>query len=110
MPAPVKSAAPEFIRITDPHDCAVEFVSILAASGQANGVVNLTFATARHTPNDKGGVDPDFIVSSRLRMDISCAAVLRDELDRILGAAQAQLNQVLGTALAAVAGTSGKSN
>lgn len=111
MPDKAKPAS-EFLHITDPHNCPVEFVSLLAASGQNNGVVNLTFATARFMPTASGTIDPDFIVSSRLRMDIACAAQLRGELDRIIGQAQQQLSQALGTALAtsAVTGASGKSN
>lgn len=102
----------DFIHVTDPANVPVEFVSLLVAAGQANGVVNLNFATARFTPRDNGMVEPDFVMSSRLRMDLACAVQIHTELGKIIGQAQAQLQQVLATAMVSTAspGKSGKSN
>ncbi len=98
----------KFVPITDPNNCPVDFVNFVAASGILNGVVNLTFAQARHMPKVTGDLDPDFIVASRLRMDLQCAMQLREQLDRIIAEAQSQVRQALATT--AGAGPSGKSS
>lgn len=103
---------PDFITVTDPHNCPVTFASVVAASGHHNGVVNLTLAQARFTPSATGVVDPDFIVAARLRMDIACAMQLRDQLERIIGQVEAGAKQALATALVTTAapGPSGKAS
>lgn len=102
----------DFITVTDPHDCPVVFAGALVASGHLNGVVNLTFATPRFTPDAKGGIDNDFIVASRLRMDIVCAMQLRDQIDRIIKQVEAGAKQALTTAMVTTAapGPSGKAS
>lgn len=69
--------------ITDPHQVPVTFINQVAGSGFLNGVLNLTLATARFTPIGDA-VEPDLIVSSRLRMDLYCAQQLRDMLTEII--------------------------
>jgi len=71
------------IDVTDPYQTPVIFVSQVVGTGFLNGVVNLTLATARFTPSG-GRVEPDLVVSSRLRMDLFCAQQLRNEIDRII--------------------------
>lgn len=80
------------LKITDPHNVPVTFVSQVLGQGHANGVVNLTLGVARWTPDglpvekDEEGakVEIDMVIASRLRMDLSCAKQLRDSLDSIL--------------------------
>ena len=79
---------------TDPHNIAVTFVNQLVGSGHMNGVANFTFATAQWTPRDDGSIDPDMVISSRLRMDLGCVTQLRDACDVIL---QANLKPTNGT-------------
>lgn len=102
----------DFITVTDPDNCPVVFAGALVASGHLNGVVNLTFATPRFTPNATGGIDNDFVVASRLRMDIACALALRDQIDRIIKQVETGAKQALATALATTAapGPSGKAS
>ena len=70
--------------ITDPQQVPVTFVNQVVGIGSLNGVVNVTFATARFTPNAQGATDPDLVISARLRMDATCARQLRDQLTAIL--------------------------
>jgi len=70
--------------LTDPDSIPITFVNQVVGSGHLYGVVNLTFAVARFTPAADGKVDPDLVISSRLRMDLVCAQQLRDALDGIL--------------------------
>jgi hypothetical protein len=74
------------IKITDPNRVPVTFVNDVAVSGFVNGNVNLSFVTAMFTGNAEGNVDPDYVVTSRLRMDLYCAQHLRDRLDAIIQA------------------------
>jgi hypothetical protein len=70
---------PEPLTITDPHNVPVTFVSELVGRGHLNGVVNLTFATARFTPDTlgpDGKIKADLVVTSRLRMDMYCVQAL----------------------------------
>lgn len=116
MPEPKKTepkpAAPEFFVVADPDNVPVTFVSQVVAAGHLNGVVNLTLAVARFSPNAGGAVDPDMAVAARLRCDMACAAQLYEQLGRILNQAQAQAQVLASTVLATTAGPgrSGKSN
>lgn len=65
------SDKPEPLPITDPHHILPTFVNQVAGSGQLGGVFNLTLATALWTPVN-GEVNPDIVVSCRLRMDFTC--------------------------------------
>lgn len=86
-----QNGTPMARRAADPNNEPVKFVTGLDASGFLNGVVNLTFVTARfsagtvmHQPGDIAGdiaVSEDSIVASRLRMDLHAA----QELYRVLG-------------------------
>lgn len=70
--------------ISDPYRTPTTFVNQIAAFGHMNGVVNLAFATAQFTPNAAGGVDPDLVITCRLRMDLFCAQQLYAELGKII--------------------------
>lgn len=83
---------PDILPITDPHNVPVTFVNQVAASGILNGVVNVAFATAGFTPDNKGGVDLDLVISARLRMDLLCARELHAILGKILEQALPQSN------------------
>ena len=70
--------------ITDPYQVPVTFVSQLIGLGNLNGVFNLTFGTARFTPNVTGAVDPDVVVSARLRMDSACLDTLYESIGKLI--------------------------
>jgi hypothetical protein len=74
------------ILVKDPLNVMPLFVNAVVGSGHLNSVVNVSFATANFTPkNDTSGtVDPDFIISCRLRMDFACAEQLYESLGRIV--------------------------
>lgn len=83
MSEEAKPAAP--IPMSDPKRTAVIFVNNVAGAGFLNGVVNLTFGTANYTPtHDSSDTLLDMQVSSRLRMDLYCATILRDTLTNII--------------------------
>lgn len=107
-----KDQKTEPLRITDPDNVPITFAHLLVAAGICNGIVNLTLAAARFTPTDAGMIDNDVIVASRLRLDLACAVHLRAELDRIIGQAETQVKQAVGTAIlsTAASGKSGKGN
>jgi hypothetical protein len=69
--------------ITDPYQVPVVFTNQLVGSGFLNGNLNLTFATARFTPNGDG-IEPDLVITSRLRMDLFCAQQLYERLGKII--------------------------
>lgn len=77
----------KFEPIRDPNNEPVKFVNEVAGSGHLNGVVNLTFSVANFTPGNDEEVHIDRVIASRLRMDLYCAATLRDALDKIIEAA-----------------------
>lgn len=74
--------------MSTPDQPEVIFVNSLAVNGFLNGVVNLTFMTARWTVgyevDGKPIVVEDPYVSSLLRMDLHTAMVLRDALTVII--------------------------
>lgn len=69
--------------VTDPHRVPICFVNQLVGSGHLNGVINLTFAAAMFTPT-ANGVEPDLVITSRLRMDMFCAEQLYAQLGEII--------------------------
>lgn len=69
--------------VTDPDNVPVVFVNQVAGSGHLNGVINLTFATAKFTPHGDA-IDPDLQVTSRLRMDLFCAQDLVETLQALI--------------------------
>jgi hypothetical protein len=72
-------------QITDPHLVPVVFVNEVLGTGFVNGVVNITLGTMQFTPSlSDNEVDPDWVISARLRMDMYCAQRLRDSLDAII--------------------------
>lgn len=75
--------ADEPLPVTDPYQIPVVFVNSIAGSGILNGCCNLTFSTARFTPKD-GKIDPDMVVTARLRLDLFCVQQLHDTLGKIL--------------------------
>lgn len=70
--------------ITDPYRTPTVFVNQVAAIGHLNGVVNLAFATAQFTPTPSGGVDPDLVITCRLRMDLYCMQQVYEQLGKII--------------------------
>lgn len=74
----------EPLPISDPYRTQIAFANQLVGSGFLNGNVNLTFAAALFTPNVDGGVDPDLVITSRLRMDLFCAQQLYERLGAII--------------------------
>lgn len=75
---------PAQLIVTDPHRPHSIFVNQLVGSGHLNGVVNCTFATANFTPDNKGGIDADLVITARLRMDLFCAQQLYERLGQII--------------------------
>lgn len=71
------------VSISDPHQIRPVFVNSVIGQGHLNGVVNLTFGTFQFTPTMDGKIDPDMVVSSRLRMDMTCAKQLHAALTAI---------------------------
>lgn len=72
------------LTITDPYRVPVIFTNQLCGAGHLNGVVNLTFATARFSPQPDGKIDPDLVISARLRMDLFCAEQLYAQLGLVI--------------------------
>ena len=70
-------------KIADPTRIAPIFVSVVVGSGTVNNVVNITFGTFMFTPNDNA-IDPDLIVSCRLRMDLPCLHQLYEQIGNML--------------------------
>lgn len=63
------------------------FVSSPAVHGFLNGVVNMSFTTARYVAKqdgDKVRVEMEFPVTVDLRMDLMCATQVRDILTTII--------------------------
>ena len=83
-----KSDKPSIIPVTDPHRVQTVFVNEVIGSGHLNGVVNLTFATYLFTPASDGKIDPDRVISSRLRLDGYCL----HQLYAVLGGIIAEQN------------------
>lgn len=75
---------PERLPITDPYKTPTVFINQVVGSGHLNGVVNVTFATAQFTPNDDGKIDPDLVITVRLRMDLFCTQTLYESLGKII--------------------------
>lgn len=71
------------IKVSDPNSIPVVFVNQVLGQGHLNSVINITFGTARFTPNEKE-IDVDMIVGARLRMDVVCAQQLYDGLGELL--------------------------
>lgn len=66
-------------------DVGVVFVNTVVGRGVLNGIVNLSFGTLLFTPSDDGKtIDPDLVVSARLRMDKLCAQQLHETLGELL--------------------------
>jgi hypothetical protein len=69
--------------ITDPCHVAPVFVNAVIGSGTLNGVHNISFATALFSL--KGDtIDPDLVVSCRLRMDSACLQQLYEQIGSML--------------------------
>ena len=69
---------------TDPHHVSPIFVNSVIGRGVFGGVANITFSTFQFTPRDDGTVDPDPVISCRLRLDLNCAHQLREACDWII--------------------------
>lgn len=73
----------ERLPVTDPHRVPITFVNQVVGSGHLNGVVNITLAAAMFTPT-KTHIEPDLVITSRLRMDMFCAEQLYAVLGSII--------------------------
>lgn len=63
----------------------VTFVNVVMGRGVLNGVVNVQFGSYQFTPSEDGKfVEPDLVLSSRLRMDRVCAQQLHEALGSLL--------------------------
>lgn len=80
----MSETASDSLPISDPYKTPTVFVNQVAAIGHLNGVINLAFATAQFTPNPSGGVDPDLVITCRLRMDLFCAQQVYEQLGKII--------------------------
>lgn len=80
------------ITFSDPWNAPVTFVNTVINQGHFNAVVNVTLGTYNFTPVS-GKVEPDLVITSRLRMDLACAKQLRDALDAILTQATKQTGE-----------------
>ncbi len=69
--------------VTDPHRVPIIWVNQVVGAGHLNGVINVTFAAAMFTPT-KNGIEPDLVITSRLRMDMFCAEQLYAQLGEII--------------------------
>lgn len=69
--------------VTDPHRVPIAWVNQVVGAGHLNGVINVTFAAALFTPT-KQGIEPDLVITSRLRMDMFCAEQLYAQLGQII--------------------------
>lgn len=74
---------PDTPSITDPLHVLPVFVSVVAGSGVYNGVANVTFATLQFSPKGEA-IDPDLVVSCRLRMDLQCLQQLYEQIGNML--------------------------
>ena len=72
------------LNISDRNNTQPVFVNQVIGQGILNGVVNVTFGTFGFTPTNDGKIDPDIVISARLRMDIACAQQLHAALGSIL--------------------------
>ena len=79
-PVPAKD---DTLPVTDPHRVPVIFVNQIVGAGHLNSVINITFATALFTPT-KNGIEPDLVITSRLRMDMFCAEQLYAQLGSLI--------------------------
>jgi hypothetical protein len=62
----------------------VTFVNTMTVSGFFNGILNLSFTTARFTATADGKVDVDEYPSAYLRMDLACAQQVHAALGQII--------------------------
>lgn len=69
--------------ITDPNRVVPVFVNAVIGSGTLNGVHNISFATALFSVKGEE-IDPDLVVSCRLRMDSTCLAALYEQIGHML--------------------------
>ena len=77
------------MKVADP--VGVTFVNVVLNRGILNGVINISFGTYNFTPDDKLEVVAlDTVVSSRLRMDLTCARQLHETLSTLLEAITAE--------------------
>jgi len=62
----------------------ITFANSVVARGLFNHNVNITLAAFQFTPTEDNKVNPDPVVTCRLRLDIVCAKQLRDHLTELL--------------------------
>lgn len=69
--------------ITDPNHVKPVFVNAVVGSGTLNGIHNISFATALFSVKGDA-IDPDLVVSCRLRMDSVCLQQLWEQIGHML--------------------------
>ena len=75
------------------------FVNAVMGRGIFNSVVNVQLGTLNFDAGEDGKVDNDLVTTVRLRMDLQCAAMLRDELNDLLAFVEkAKSESVVGVA------------
>lgn len=85
-----RKESPKPISMKSVDGVGFTFATSVVAVGHHNGVVNVTLAAFAFTPTftlapkSDSAVDADPVVVSRLRLDMSCAIALRDNLMRVI--------------------------
>ena len=70
----------------------IVFANLVLGGGIYNGVVNVTLGAYAFDPNeDTQKIEPSPVVTARLRLDVGAARALRDQLTRVLDAAESQV-------------------
>jgi hypothetical protein len=64
----------------------ITFVNAVLGRGILNGVANLTLGVFAFDPTGDGKISENLTVACRLRMDVNCAKMIRDQLDELLTA------------------------
>jgi hypothetical protein len=62
----------------------ITFANTVVGRGIFNNVVNVQLAAFAWSSTDDGKVEPDPVITCRLRLDLACATQLRDALDELL--------------------------
>ena len=78
-----ETPANDQLPVTDPHRVPITFVNQVVGAGHLNSVINITFAAALFTPT-RNGIEPDLVITSRLRMDMFCAEQLYAQLGSLI--------------------------
>ena len=72
------------MKVEQNNQVATTFVNTVMGRGIFNGVVNVQLGTLQFDAGEDGKINNDLVTTVRLRMDIQCATMLRDELNDLL--------------------------